>query len=54
MSFDSGQLFNYIDKDKLKDDLISDSDYGNALNGYDGNYDWIKVSNQEFIVMRID
>lgn len=54
MSFDSGQLFNYIDKDKLKDDLISDSDYGNALNGYDGNYDWIKVSNKNFIVMRID
>ena len=54
MGFGSEQLFNYIDKDKLKDDLISDSNYGDALNGYDGNYDWIKVGNEDFIVMRID
>ena len=44
---------NFIDKDRLKDDLVRDADYG-ELNGYDGNYDEIKVNGTYYVVMRID
>jgi predicted nucleic acid-binding Zn-ribbon protein len=44
---------NFIDKDRLKDDLVRDADYG-ELNGYDSNYDEIKVNGTYYVVMRID
>jgi hypothetical protein len=42
---------NFIDKDRLKKDLISESDYG-SLNGYDSNYDEIKINGTYYVVMR--
>jgi hypothetical protein len=46
--------FEYMDKDSLLEDLINSDDYGNALNGYDGSYDEIRVNDNYYIVMRID
>ena len=43
----------YVDKDKLKDYLVRNGEYG-ELNGYDGNYDHIKINGVYYIVMRID
>jgi len=42
---------NFLDKDRLKDDLIRDADYGH-LNGYDGQYDEIKINGTYYVVMR--
>jgi hypothetical protein len=42
---------NFIDKDRLKKDLISESDYG-SLNGYDNQYDEIKINGTYYVVMR--
>jgi len=44
---------NFLDKDRMKDDLIRDADYG-ELNGYDGQYDEIKINGTYYIVMRIN
>mgnify|MGYP003644637080 CR=1 FL=1 len=45
---------NFIDIKRLKENLISNSDYGQALNGYDGQYDEIKVNGTYYIVMRVN
>jgi len=42
----------FIDKRRLKEQLINDSDYGDTLNGYDGNYDEIRINGTDYIVMR--
>ena len=42
----------FIDTKRLKEQLVGDSDYGDALNSYDGNYDEIRVNNTSYIVMR--
>ena len=52
MGFGGDELYNYIDKDRLKDDLIRDSDYGETLSSYDGQYSMIDVGDKEFVVMR--
>jgi hypothetical protein len=44
---------NFLDKDRMKDDLVRDADYGH-LNGYDGQYDEIKINETYYIVMRIN
>jgi len=44
---------NFLDKDRMKDDLVRDADYG-ELNGYDGQYDEIKINGTYYIVMRIN
>lgn len=44
---------NFLDKDRMKDDLIRDAHYG-ELNGYDGQYDEIKINGTYYIVMRIN
>jgi archaellum component FlaC len=43
----------YIDKDELLEDTLSNSDYGD-LNGYDGNYDVYTINGTSYVVMRID
>jgi hypothetical protein len=48
------RINDYVDKNRLKEDLINDSNYGDALNGYDGSYDLIFINGTEYIVMRID
>jgi len=44
---------NFLDKDRMKDDLVRDTDYS-ELNGYDGQYDEIKINGTYYIVMRIN
>lgn len=44
---------NYIDKDELLEDVVSNGDYGD-LNGYDGNYDVYTINGTSYVVMRID
>jgi hypothetical protein len=48
------EIDNFIDIKRLKENLIGDSDYGNALNSYDGKYDEIKVNGTYYIVMRVN
>ena len=43
---------NFIDIERMKEQLINDADYGEVLNSYNGNYDEIKVNNTYYIVMR--
>ena len=43
----------YIDKDELLEDVVSNGDYGD-LNGYDGNYDVYTINGTSYVVMRID
>ncbi len=47
-------LSDYIDKDGLLDALVDESDFGEALNGYDGTYDEIRHNGETYILMRID
>jgi hypothetical protein len=54
MGFDSSDIIKYVDKDGLLDSLISDIDYGEALNGYDNTYDAITINGTEYVVMRTD
>jgi hypothetical protein len=54
MGFDSSDIIKYVDKDDLLNTLISDSDYGETLNGYDGTYDEITINATDYIVMRTD
>jgi hypothetical protein len=54
MGYDFRSMVSFIDKDDLLESLINDSDYGNALNGYDGNYDEININGTYYIVMRTD
>jgi hypothetical protein len=48
-----GDIEFFLDKKRLKADLISETDYG-TLSSYDNNYDEIKINNTYYIVMRID
>lgn len=54
MGYDLKYMVDFIDKDDLLETLINDSDYGSALNGYDGDYDEIKINNTYYVVMRTD
>jgi hypothetical protein len=41
---------NFIDKDKLLDSLVSDSDYG-ELNFIESSYDEVEILGEKYIVM---
>ena len=53
LGYDFKAIAGFVDKDDLLDTLIRDGNYGD-LNGYDGNYDHIKVNGTDYIVMRTD
>ena len=42
----------FLNVDELKDDLLSQADYGETLNGYDGQYEEITINGTDYIVMR--
>jgi hypothetical protein len=44
---------NFINLRSLKEDLISESDYG-ILSSYDGTYDEIEINDNTYVVFRID
>ena len=44
----------YIDREELLDALVSDNDYGDTLNSYDGTYELITYDNDYYIIMRVD
>jgi len=44
---------NFVDLRSLKDDLVSESNYG-VLSSYDGTYDEIEINDTTYIVFRID
>lgn len=44
----------FMDLDELKEDLKNQADYGETLNGYDGQYEEITINGTDYIVMRID
>lgn len=46
------EIDNFIDIERMKEQLINDADYGEVLNSYNGHYDEIKVNNTYYIVMR--
>jgi hypothetical protein len=54
MGYDFRGMIDFIDKDDLLESLINDSDYGSALNGYNGEYDQININGTDYIVMRTD
>jgi hypothetical protein len=54
MGYDFRSMIDFIDKDDLLESLINDSDYGSALNGYNGDYDQININGTDYIVMRTD
>ena len=54
MGYDFRSMVSFIDKDDLLESLINDSDYGTALNGYNGEYDQININGTYYIVMRTD
>ena len=54
MGYDFRGMVSFIDKDDLLESLIDESDYGSALNGYNGEYDQIKINGTYYIVMRTD
>jgi hypothetical protein len=47
-------IYDYVDKESLLEDLINGVDWGEALGSYDGEYGLIDVGGEEFVVMRID
>jgi hypothetical protein len=51
MGYDSKTIFRYVDEKSLKEELISNGDYGD-LNSYDGSYDEINVDGTYYVVMR--
>jgi hypothetical protein len=54
MGYDFNAMISFIDKDDLLESLINESDYGSALNGYNGEYDQININGTDYIVMRTD
>jgi hypothetical protein len=54
LGYDFRSMIDFIDKDDLLESLINDSDYGSALNGYNGDYDQININGTYYIVMRTD
>ena len=54
MGYDFKAMVDFVDKDDLLKSLIDDSNYGDALNGYDGNYDQIEINGTYYVVMRTD
>jgi hypothetical protein len=54
LGYDFRSMIDFIDKDDLLESLINDSDYGTALNGYNGEYDQININGTYYIVMRTD
>ena len=44
----------FLNLDEIKDDLVSQADYGETLNGYDGQYEEITINGTDYIVMRIN
>jgi len=44
----------FMDLEELKEDLKNNADYGETLNGYDGQYEEITINSTEYIVMRIN
>ena len=42
----------FLNIDEIKDDLLSQADYGETLNGYDGQYEEITINGTDYIVMR--
>ena len=51
--YDNETIVRFIDTDAMLDDLVSDADYG-SLNGYDNNYDEVKINGTYYVVMRVD
>lgn len=47
-------IYDYVDKESLLEDLVNGVDWGEALSSYDGEYDLIDVGGEEFVVMRIE
>ena len=47
-------ISDYIDREELLDALVSDNDYGDTLNSYDGTYELITHDNDYYIIMRVD
>lgn len=54
LGYDSKSIAQYVDSDSLLESLIDDSNYGDALNGYDGGYDEIKINGDYYVVMRTE
>ena len=44
----------FLNIDEIKDDLVSQAEYGETLNGYDGQYEEITINGTDYIVMRIN
>ena len=44
----------FLNIDEIKDDLKNQADYGETLNGYDGQYEEITINGTDYIVMRIN
>jgi len=42
----------FLNIDEIKDDLKNQADYGETLNGYDGQYEEITINGTDYIVMR--
>ncbi len=53
MGYDQKTILNFVDLDGVVEDLYSQGDYGD-LNGYDGNFDEIKIGGDYYVVMRIN
>ena len=51
--YENETIVKFIDTDAMLDDLVSDADYG-SLNGYDNQYDEVKINGTYYVVMRID
>jgi hypothetical protein len=51
--FDNETIVRFIDKDAMLDDLVRDADYG-SLNGYNSEYDEVRINDKYYVVMRID
>lgn len=50
--YDKSFIVDFVDIDKLTDEIISSDGYGSVLNSYDGDYESYNIGDTEYYVMR--
>ena len=52
MGYDSRSIFDFVDKEKMADDLLHDEGYFGSMNPYNNDYDIFEFNGEEYVVMQ--
>jgi hypothetical protein len=51
--FDKKFIMDFVDIDKVADEVVRGDGYGSVLNSYDGDYDLAEVDGEDYYIMRV-